>query len=88
MLGVRLLVGRAIDGINVVVVRNIVSVTFDVSFHFLFVFECLITDCALIALGAVMLHAMELQHVIVAEVSEANVAVVRFLTWQLNESVN
>jgi hypothetical protein len=52
----------------------------DMRFHFLLVLEGLVTDCALVAFRSVMLHAMQLQHMIVAKISKANVAVIGLFT--------
>lgn len=53
--------------------------TLDVGLHFLLVLESLVADGALVALGAVMLDTVQLQHMIVAKVTEADVAVVGLL---------
>lgn len=78
-----LLAWRSSDAhlIAIVVIWNIVCVTFDVSFHLFFVLKRLITNCALVALRSVVLNAVKLQHVIVAKVTKANVAMIRFLTY-------
>lgn len=47
--------------------------------HLLLVLERLVADGALVALGAVVLDAMQFQHMIVAKVPEADVAVVGLL---------
>lgn len=55
-----------------------VGMAFDVRLHLFLTFECFVTNCAFVAFRTVMLHAMQFQDVIVAEITKANVAVVRF----------
>lgn len=52
----------------------------DVGFHLLLALERLVTNGAFVALRTVVLHPVQLQHVVVAEVPEANITMVRFLT--------
>lgn len=52
----------------------------DVGLHLLLVLERLIANGALVALGPIMLDTMQLQHMIVAKVTEANVTMIRLLT--------
>lgn len=59
------------------IVWHFIRVPFDVRLHLLLVLERLVADRALVALGPVMLHPMQFQHVVVAKVPEADVAVVR-----------
>lgn len=61
------------------IVGYFVGMAFDVRLHLFLTFERFITNCALVAFRAVMLDAMQLQDVIVAEITKANVAMVRFL---------
>lgn len=64
---------------RLVVIGHLVGVPLDVRLHLLLVLERLLADRALVALCAVVLDPMQLQHVIVAKVPEADVAVVRLL---------
>lgn len=54
--------------------------TFDVRFHLLFAFERFFANGTLVTFGAIVLDSMQLQHVIVAEIPETYIAVVRFFT--------
>lgn len=64
---------------RLLVVRDLVGVSLDVRLHLLLVLERLVADRALVALGTVVLHPVQFQHVVVAKVPEANVTVVRLL---------
>lgn len=44
--------------------------------HFLFALKCFITNCALVTLGTIVLDTMQLKNVIVAKVTEANIAMI------------
>lgn len=48
----------------------------DVGLHLLLALERFVADRALVALGPVVLHAVQLQHVVVAEVPEADITMV------------
>jgi len=52
----------------------------DVRLHLLLVLKRLFADGALVALRAIVLHTVQLKHVVVSKISEANVAVVGLLT--------
>lgn len=64
----------------VIVIRigHVIGVPLDVSLHFFLVLERFVANGAFVALGAVVLHAMQLQNVIVAKVTVANVATIGF----------
>jgi len=62
------------------IVGQLIGVSLDVGLHLLLVLERLIANGALVALGTIMLHTMQLQHMIVAKVPEADVTMIRLLT--------
>lgn len=62
------------------VVRHLICMSFDMSFHFFLAFECFIANCTLVAFRSIVLHSMQFQHVIVAKVTETDIAVIRLLS--------
>lgn len=61
------------------IIRQAVGMPLNMRLHLLFVFEGVVADGALVALGAVVLHAVQLQHVVVAELTLTDVAAVGLL---------
>lgn len=61
-----------------VIVRYLVGVSLDMRLHFFLALERLVAYRALVAFRAVVLHPVQFQHMVIAKVPKADIAMVRF----------